>query len=178
MLLFLPFLFLLTAFLFSVSKKSKSIRYLAILLFAFLADILAFMLYLGRDNYYYNVIQNYFGVSRRLWDYFALAPFSQDWIIRIINFSSMMFLYFCVVFSGSFSPKKISGKLLAALAMPLILQPVLTTRIFTSGRILCSTPTMFRPMRSTFFTGCCRRQHTRSMLFILSSVRQFSVTAI
>jgi signal transduction histidine kinase len=125
MLLFLPFLFLLTAFLFSVSKKSKSIRYLAILLFAFLADILAFMLYLGRDNYYYNVIQNYFGVSRRLWDYFALAPFSQDWIIRIINFSSMMFLYFCVVFSGSFSPKKISGKLLAALAMPLILQPVL-----------------------------------------------------
>lgn len=119
MLVFLPFLTIVTIFLFVVSRHNKSITFLAILLLAFLLDILSFMLYLGKDNYYYNVIQNYFGISQQMWDYFIFTPFSQDWIIRMINLSSVVFLYFNIVFSESFLPLKIKqrGRLLRLLAI-------------------------------------------------------------
>lgn len=110
MLFFLPFMAILTVFFFIISKNNKSIMYLAVLLLAFLVDILSFMLYLGRDNYYYNIIQNYFGISRQLWNYFIFTPFSQDWIIRMINISSSVFIYFNIVFADSFLPLKIKHR--------------------------------------------------------------------
>lgn len=124
MLVFLPFLTIVTIFLFVVSRHNKSITFLAILLLAFLLDILSFMLYLGKDNYYYNVIQNYFGISQQMWDYFIFTPFSQDWIIRMINLSSVVFLYFNIVFSESFLPLKIKqrGRLLRLLAISPVFQ--------------------------------------------------------
>lgn len=124
MLLFLPFMAVLTIFFFVISKNHKFILYLAIVLLAFLVDILAFMMYLGRDNYYYNIIQNYFGISRNLWDYFIFTPFSQDWIIRIMNLSSAVFLTFSIVFSASILPLKIrnKGRALFCIAVPLFLQ--------------------------------------------------------
>ena len=145
MLAFLSFLAVLTAFFFVISKHNKSIMYLAVLLLAFLVDILSFMLYLGRDNYYYNVIQNYFGISRQLWNYFIFTPFSQDWIIRMINISSVTFIYFNIVFSGSFLPLKIGrrSRLLRLLAISPVFQIFVYDPFFYKNAYLFLYPTYF-----------------------------------
>lgn len=118
---------------------------LAFLLLAFLVDILMFLMYLGRDNYYYNVIQDYFGISRRVWNYFIFTPFSQDWIIRMINISSVAFIYFNIIVSESFLPieKKWRDRLSRPLAISLILQIFIYDPSLYESAYLFLYPTYF-----------------------------------
>lgn len=116
-----------TGFLIVISKGNRSTKFLILLLFSFTGAILSFMLYLGKNNYYFNIIYKYFGISKNLWNLFIFSSFDLLTITRMLNAASLLFIYssLCFPLTFAFTSGRPGRKILALLALPQLLQLML-----------------------------------------------------
>lgn len=99
---FLVIIVFLFIFVIARNDKRKSAQFLAITLIMFLVTIVSMMLYLSKDTDYKNVINQYFSLPRNVWVFLAALPISRIMIIRIMNGSSLLVIYFCIRYSMSY----------------------------------------------------------------------------
>lgn len=74
--------------------NQKTSKYLAATLLAYLFLICSMILYLSKDNYYYNVVNNYFSLPKEVWRYLMFSKIPKNIIIRMLNLSSLAVVYF------------------------------------------------------------------------------------
>ena len=99
---FLFIILVLILFFMTRHDKRASDKYLSFSLFSFAAAIVALVLYIAKDAYYYNVVNSYFSLPKEVWRLLMFAPLSREWIIRFLNLSALLVIYFFVQFSMSY----------------------------------------------------------------------------
>ena len=97
-------LIILVLVLFFMTRKDKkaSDKYLSGALAAFTMAIVALVSYIARDAYYYNVVNNYFSLPKEIWKLLMFTPMPRNWIIRLMNLSVLLVIWFFVRFSMTF----------------------------------------------------------------------------
>ena len=105
---------LITIFIFIYFLLQKdnliSSKYLAATLIAYVVTIIAFIFYLAKDTYYYNVINNYFSLPKSVWKYLMFTRIPKSMIIRLLNIASLAVIYFGYCFSSSYFEKELPNK--------------------------------------------------------------------
>jgi signal transduction histidine kinase len=95
---------------------------------SYLTVMAAFITYLSKDNFYFNSLYSYFSIGRSLQDFLILVPVSRSAIIRLLNCSSMLFIYTSLCFSLSFSfsfNTKQTARIFGALAVLPVLEIII-----------------------------------------------------
>ncbi len=82
-----------------------SSKYLAATLIAYVVTIISMILYLSKDTYYYNVVNNYFSLPKVVWKYLMFVSMPKNIIIRLLNLSSLAVIFFGYHFSSSYQEK-------------------------------------------------------------------------
>ncbi len=97
-------LIILVLVLFFMTRKDRkaSDKYLSGALAAFTMAIIALVAYIARDAYYYNVVNNYFSLPQGIWKILMFASVPRNWLIRWMNMSVLLVIYFFVQFSVTF----------------------------------------------------------------------------
>lgn len=97
-------LIILVLVIFFITRKDKktSDKYLSGALAVFTMAIIALVAYIAKDAYYYNVVNNYFSLPQWIWKLLMFSELPRDWIIRWMNLSVLLVLYFFLQFSLSF----------------------------------------------------------------------------
>lgn len=93
--------FIIVLILFFVGKNDKrdaDKSLIAVLVF-FMLDIFALILYLSKDVYYYNVLNEFFSFPKAAWDMMMYSNIPKGILIRAMNLFSLLFLYFSMQFS-------------------------------------------------------------------------------
>jgi signal transduction histidine kinase len=98
---FIFVIFVIIIFLISQKDNRISTKYLAKTLIALAFTILMMILYLSKDTYYYNVVNNYFSLPKSVWKYLMFIRIPRDTIIRLLNLSSLSVIYLGCRFSLS-----------------------------------------------------------------------------
>lgn len=90
--------------LFFITRKDKreADKYLIAALFVFMFDIMALILYVSKDVYYYNVLNDYFLLPKEVWNVLIYSHIPQEMAIRLMNLCSLMFIYFGIQFAFIF----------------------------------------------------------------------------
>ncbi|MGB4659820.1 MAG: HAMP domain-containing sensor histidine kinase [Mobilitalea sp.] len=89
-----------------IQKDNRvSSKYLAATLIVYIIAIFAMILYLSKDTYYYNIVNNYFSLPKGVWRYLMFVNIPQDVIIRLLNLSSLAVVFFGYCFSVSYQEK-------------------------------------------------------------------------
>lgn len=99
------FIFVIIVFLMIIlarRDKRGADKYLIAVLFCFMLDIMALVLYVSKDVYYYNVLNNYFMFPKEVWKLFMYSGIPQNAMIRCMNLFSLLFIYFGVQFAFTF----------------------------------------------------------------------------
>lgn len=101
-------LIVLVLVIFFITRKDKksSDKYLSGALTVFTMAIIALVAYIAKDAYYYNVVNNYFSLPQSIWKILMFSEIPQDWIIRGMNLSVLLVLYFFLQFSMTFLSDK------------------------------------------------------------------------
>lgn len=97
-------LIILVLVIFFITRKDKkaSDKYLSGALAAFTMSIAALVAYIAKDAYYYNVVNNYFSLPQSIWKILMFSALPRDWIIRCLNLSVLLVIYFFLQFSLAF----------------------------------------------------------------------------
>ncbi len=116
---FVFIILVLVLFILTRNDKRKSDTYLVLALTMFVASILSLFLYISKDVYYYNVLNYYFKLPKSVWQFMMFNAFPRKIAIRLLNLSTLLFLYFCERFSANYLQefKPITGKSLHTLIM-------------------------------------------------------------
>lgn len=95
------------SFIYLLMQKDNQIssKYLAATLIAYVITIFSMIFYLSKDNYYFNIVNNYFSLPKIVWKYLMFVNISKDIIIRMLNFSSLAVIFFGYNFSISYHKK-------------------------------------------------------------------------
>lgn len=88
-----------------------SSKYLAATLIAYVVAIFSMIFYLSKDNYYYNVVYNYFSLPKVVWKYLMFVNIPKNLIIRLLNFSSLSVIFFGCHFADSYRQKVTDNRL-------------------------------------------------------------------
>lgn len=89
-----------------VQKDNRtSSKFLAATLIAYIIAIFSMILYLSKDTYYYNVVNNYFSLPKIVWKYLMFINISKDIIQRLLNLSTLAVIFFGYSFSTSYQVK-------------------------------------------------------------------------
>lgn len=106
-------LIILVLILFFMTRKDRraSDKYVTGALISFTVSIIALVSYIAKDAYYNNVVNMYFFLPKRVWKVLMFSSVSRTWIIRCLNLSALLVLYFFVRFALTFlANAKISHK--------------------------------------------------------------------
>ena len=82
--------------------KRKADKFLIVSLAAFMLDIAAMILYTSKDVYYYNVLNHYFSFPESVWRVMMYSSIPRSFLIRGMNFFSLMYMYFSFRFAQTF----------------------------------------------------------------------------
>ena len=101
-------LIVLVLVIFFITRKDKksSDKYLSGALTVFTMAIIALVAYIAKDAYYYNVVNNYFSLPQSIWKILMFSEIPKDWIIRGMNLTVLLVLYFFLQFSMTFLSDK------------------------------------------------------------------------
>jgi len=125
MLYILIFFFVFTVFFLTRNRQTGSNVFLLLMLVSLTTATVFFTLYLAKDNYYYHIINNYFMIHPDLWKRLIFFPVHKDSIIRLLNISTLLFIYSSVCFPIAFTSvisKPLKKKIIVLLSLPLIIQ--------------------------------------------------------
>lgn len=92
-------------------NNQVSSKYLAATLIAYVVAIFSMIFYLSKDNYYYNVVNNYFSLPKVVWKYLMFVNIPKNLIIRLLNFSSLSVIFFGYHFADSYKQKVLDYRL-------------------------------------------------------------------
>lgn len=82
--------------------KREADKFLIASLAFFMLDILALILYVSKDVYYYHVLNHYFSFPEDIWNVFMYSSVPRSLLVRMINLFSILYVYFSVEFSVEF----------------------------------------------------------------------------
>lgn len=99
---FIFVIILLIIFFVSRKDKREADKYLLAALLMFMLDIVALILYVSKDVYYYNVLNHYFMFPKEVWNVLMYSNISQDAMSWLMNICSLLFIYCCVHFAFTF----------------------------------------------------------------------------
>ncbi|MCR4588501.1 MAG: hypothetical protein K5682_08850 [Lachnospiraceae bacterium] len=137
---FVFIILVLVLFILTRNDKRKSDTYLVLALFMFVAAILSLFLYISKDVYYYNVLNYYFKLPKSVWQFLMFTSFPRNIAIRLLNGSTLLFLYFCERFSAyymaEFKPAR-GRSIHSALIAFLVIQFLLYDPFFQKQMYLC-----------------------------------------
>lgn len=102
MLSFIVIVVIFISYLILQKDNQNSSKFLAATLIAYTLTIFWMILYLSKDSYYYNIVNNYFSLPKPIWKQLMFADIPRNLIIRLLNFSSLAVIYFGYLFSISF----------------------------------------------------------------------------
>lgn len=86
-----------------LNRRDSSNAFLILALFAFLFATGASLVYISQHNYYNYFIVRYFGIDSHLWSRISMLAIPKDWLIRLINGSSLTFIFALFGFSTAFT---------------------------------------------------------------------------
>ena len=89
-------------FLSVTNRKDLSTRYFIGMMLAYTAALLFMMVYLAKDTYYNNIIENYFSLPLALWETLMFLPFNKEFLICAWNLCYCLALGLALCFSLSF----------------------------------------------------------------------------
>ncbi|MFD2330989.1 sensor histidine kinase [Cohnella sp. GCM10020058] len=135
--MFIFFMFLMfiaiAVFCLTQQKYTRATLFMLGMGLSFLLVISCIITYMSKDAYYYYSLYDYFGVSQRVQNKLMFLPIPRYSLIRILNISSMAFLYTGVcaaVFFAFHLARKQSRLILLLLAVPCTIQVVLYDPVF------------------------------------------------
>lgn len=140
--MFIFFMFMLfiaiAIFCLTQQKYTRATLFMLIMGLSFLLVVTGIITYMSKDAYYYNSLYDYFGVNRKVQNELMFLPVSRTLLIRILNVSSMAFVYsgLCsAVFFAFHMTRKRARLLLALMAVPCLIQtvaydPAVYTRLY------------------------------------------------
>ncbi|WP_045518507.1 sensor histidine kinase [Neobacillus niacini] len=82
--------------------NSRSIFFLCALTIGWILAYISFTLYLSNFNYYYKLVNQFFGFSPRTWNRLVLIYFNTNTLIRLFNFGIILFYFSFLSYSISF----------------------------------------------------------------------------
>lgn len=103
---FILIVLVLVIFFITRKDKNSSDKYLSGALTVFTMAIIALVAYIAKDAYYYNVVNNYFSLPQSIWKILMFSEIPRDWIIRGMNLTVLLVLYFFLQFSMTFLSDK------------------------------------------------------------------------
>lgn len=116
------FAFLLASF--YKNKSSSSTRFLIGIFTGWVVSIMALILYLSRQNYYWKDVNNIFYITPFLWNLLITrVDIKMDSLVRMINVGAVLFYYCAACFGIAFTSKKYKEnkkKYLYLLIIPII----------------------------------------------------------
>lgn len=130
MFIFLVFLLFIAVAVFCLTqqKYTKATLFMLLMGFSYFIVVACIMTYMAKDAYYYNSMDDYFGIRQELQNQLMFLPISRLALIRLFNLFTLLFLYagLCSALYFAFHLTARQGAwLLAALAVPGALQLVL-----------------------------------------------------
>ncbi|MBB3111519.1 nitrogen-specific signal transduction histidine kinase [Paenibacillus phyllosphaerae] len=130
--MFIFFMFILfiaiAVFCLTQQKYTKATLFMLLMGFAYLIVVSCIMTYMAKDAYYYNSMDDYFGIKQSLQNQLMFLPISRFTLIRIFNLSTLLFLYagLCsAVYFAFHLTAKGGRRLLVWLAVPCAVQLIL-----------------------------------------------------
>lgn len=90
-------------FLCVTNRKDLSTRYFIGMMLAYTAALLFMMIYLAKDTYYNNTIENYFSLPLALWETLMFIPLNKEFLICAWNLCYCLALGLGICFSMSFN---------------------------------------------------------------------------
>ena len=115
-------------FLYTSQKYTKSTLFMLLMGLSFLFVMSSIFIYLSKDAYYYNSLYSYFRISPTMQNQLMFLPISRHYLIRILNISSMLFLYFGLLSAIFFAfnvPARKVRQIMLLLAIPAVIQILL-----------------------------------------------------
>lgn len=89
-------------FLSVTNRKDISTRYFIGMMLAYTSALFFMMIYLAKDTYYNNAIENYFSMPLSIWKALMFLPLNKEFLICIWNFSYCLALALGLQFAMSF----------------------------------------------------------------------------
>ena len=99
---FIFIIIVLILFFLTRNDKRESDKYLIIALSFFMIDIVALILYISKDAYYYNVLNQYFSFPKPVWNILMYSNIPQFFSLRLMNIATLLFIYFSMLFTFAF----------------------------------------------------------------------------
>ncbi len=82
--------------------KREADKFLIAALLIFILDIMSLILYVSKDVYYYNVLNEYFLFPKEAWNILMYSKIPRNLMIHLMNLFSLLFIYFAVQFAFTF----------------------------------------------------------------------------
>ncbi len=94
------FVFVLLSFFLLFRKRTGPAAYYSILAMAcYTVALMVFILYISKDSYYYNAIDDLFSIPLPVWNKIMFLAIPTNLIIRLLNFSALATVYFSILFT-------------------------------------------------------------------------------
>lgn len=103
---FILIVVIIISYLIIQKDNQNSSKFLAATLIAYSLTIFCMILYLSKDSYYYNIVNNYFSLPKAVWKQLMFSDIPRNLIIRLLNFSSLAVIYFGYHFAISFRKRR------------------------------------------------------------------------
>lgn len=103
---FIFIILVLSLFIITRNDRRISDKYLIAQLLSYAAAIVALILYISKDVYYYNVLNRYFSLPKAVWNAAIYANFPESLSIRALNVTTLLFLYFGMCYAICFLPEE------------------------------------------------------------------------
>lgn len=144
------------------------------------------MLYVAKDNNYFNTIYQYFNISKRLHAWMMYTDIDKNTIVNVVNLCSVLFIAGNYIFSRSFCNEKtkftkaITGVLVVLFLTEMIFYNTYVYRFLYYGRIgFLPDPALFRKLYSIFHqisvTGNCACLVYNMVLLLRTAFRNESI---
>lgn len=129
MFIFLVFILFIAIAVFCLIQQryTKATLFMLLMGFSYLVVVSCLIIYMSKDAYYYYSLEDYFGISRDLQNQFMFLPISRLSLIRLLNLSTVVFVYasLCSAIYFAFHVHLQRGVwLLAGLAVPCLIQVI------------------------------------------------------
>ncbi|MNO31716.1 Sensor protein ZraS [compost metagenome] len=129
MFIFLVFILFIaiSVFFLTQQKYTKATLFMLLMGFSYLIVMSCIIIYMSKDAYYYNSLEQYFSIKHSLQNQLMFLPISRVNLIRLLNLFTMMFLYtgLCSAIYFAFHVQfRRKFLLLTALAVPCIIQVI------------------------------------------------------
>ncbi|MCH4191679.1 MAG: HAMP domain-containing histidine kinase [Butyrivibrio sp.] len=99
---FIFIIIVLILFFLTRNDRRESDKYLITVLTFFMIDIIALILYISKDAYYYNVLNQFFSFPKPVWNILMFSNIPQAFSLRMMNLATLFFIYFSMMFTFEF----------------------------------------------------------------------------